>query len=107
MATPRVVVTKDLIRTAMNDPAVRAELRSLGRAVMDEVEREARAAGLIEFADGVRLETGQRPGTKSPEGLARPFARVLVASADALQQEYGDVGVEKQAILRRAAAAFS
>lgn len=107
MAAPKVVVTKDLIRTAMNDPKVRAELRSLGRAVMDEVERVAREAGLDDFADGVRLETGKRPGTKSPEGLARPFARVLVASADAMQHEYGDVGVEKQAILRRAAAAFS
>ncbi|MGU3409115.1 hypothetical protein ACLBWP_03325 [Microbacterium sp. M1A1_1b] len=102
---PRPVISKSTLDEAAATPVVRAALRAKAKRVLPRAQRLAYAAGAKAFGDSLRIEEGTRPGTKSPSGIKRPFVRVIATSADAAAQEHGDVGVPKQAILRRSAGA--
>jgi hypothetical protein len=92
----------DIVRQALQAPAVREGLRDRRDIVLARARREAFAAGATEFAESLHAESGTRPGTKSPTGIKRPFERVIADSDDASDREHGNRGVPKQAILRRA-----
>ena len=57
-----------------------------------------------DYADSLPFETGTRPGTKSPTGVKRPYARVIAGSENAAEQEFGGKNMPKRGFLRRAAA---
>lgn len=99
---PKVILGKDLIGEAARSAPVRKAIRDKADRVLPRAQRLAYAAGAKAFGDSLRVEEGTRPGTKSSRGYKRPFARVIATSADATAVEHGDVGVSKQAILRRA-----
>jgi len=101
--TPKTVIGRDVTAQALKSPKVRAELRKRRDVVLDKAFRIAMAGGHTKFALALRAEDGTRPGTKSSSGIRRPYSRVIAGSADATSLEYGDVGVNRQAILRRAA----
>lgn len=98
----RVQLAKSTIREAMTNRQVRAKLKEVADVIGPEVRRLALEAADQLLAESVRIEQGTRPGTKSPEGFARPYARVLIADPRASSYEYGDEGVDKAAIIRRA-----
>ena len=99
---PKVVIGRGIIDQAVRNPAVRKAMRDKAERILPRAQRLAYAAGAKQFGDSLRVEEGTRPGTKANGGYKRPFARVIATSADATQVEHGDVGVSKQAILRRA-----
>jgi hypothetical protein len=97
-----VVISRVTLDMAARTPEVAKALKDRADRILPRAQRMAYAAGAKQFGDSLRVESGIRPGTKSREGVKRPFARVIAGSGDAEAQEYGDVGVPKQAILRRA-----
>ena len=99
---PKVVLGRGIIDQAAASPVVRRAIRDKADRILPRAQRLAYAAGAKAFGDSLRVEEGTRPGTKSSGGYKRPFARVIATSADATALEHGDVGVSKQAILRRA-----
>jgi hypothetical protein len=101
----RPLVSKRTLDEAAASPAVRAALRAKAKRVLPRAQRLAYAAGAKEFGDSLRIEEGTRPGTKSPSGIKRAYVRIIATSEDATAREHGDVGVPKQAILRRSAGA--
>jgi hypothetical protein len=105
MAGTRVVIDRATLTAAAHSPVVRMGLRQKRDRILARAERLAIAGGAPGFARALRRESGTRPGTKSPSGIRRPFERVIATSTDASKVEYGDKGVRKQAILRRAASA--
>ena len=98
----KIVITPETLDQAARTAKVRQALLDKANRILPRAQRLAYAAGAKEFGDSLRVLSGTRPGTKSPEGVKRPFAQVIAGSEDAESQEYGDVGVPKQAILRRA-----
>lgn len=73
----KVTITKDLLERAMGTDAVRQALAQRARLVHPRAVRAAADAGALEFAKRLRVEEGVRPGTKSPDGIRRPYARVI------------------------------
>lgn len=100
----RVVVDPESLDAAADSPQVLAALRAKAERILPTARRLAIAAGATDFANALRLEVGRRPGTKvhGAHKFKRPYARVIAGSEDAEALEYGDKGVSKQAILRRA-----
>lgn len=102
VSKPRILLNEQEIRQqAAQSSDVRNALRDKADRMLPRAQREALKAGAIEFARALRVETGTRPGTKSPTGFKRPFARVIADNDGASDTEHGNVGVPKQAILRR------
>lgn len=99
---PKVVIGRGIIDQAAASPKVKQALRDKRDRILPRAKRIAYSEGAKEFGDSLRAEDGVRPGTKSSGGYKRPFSRVIATSADATAREHGDVGVSKQAILRRA-----
>lgn len=100
-----VIVRQDLLSQIIADPKVRAALRSIADDLAPSVRRIALEVGAVAYAESVAREGGTRPGTKSAQHIRRPYERVLITARDAAAREWGDVGVQKQAILARAIAA--
>lgn len=98
----KLVLPREFLDECARAPQVLAAMKAKCERILPRAQRLALAAGLTDFADGLHIETGVRPGTKSPEGVRRPFARVIAGSEDAEAVEYGDTTTAKQAILRRA-----
>lgn len=101
----KVVVGKRTLKEAMAKYEVRRKLREVADVIGPIAIRMALEASNEFLAESIRIENGTRPGTNSPNGFARPYSRVVATSEGALAQEYGDVGVDRTAIIRRAAEA--
>jgi len=97
-----IVIPREFLDECARAPQVLEAMKAKCERILPRAQRLALAAGLTDFANGLYIETGVRPGTKSPEGVKRPYARVIAGSEDAEAVEYGDTTVAKQAILRRA-----
>jgi len=100
-----VKVGQDLLSQVIASPKVRAGIRSVADDLAPSVRRIALEVGAVAYAESVVREGGTRPGTKSVEHIRRPYERVLITARDAAAREWGDVNVQKQAILARAIAA--
>ena len=106
MASTKIVVIDRLtIDEAARSADVAAALKEKAERILPVAQRLAYAAGAKDFGDSLHVEVGVRPGTKAKGGVKRPYARVIAGSEDAEAAEYGDKGVSKQAILRRAMSA--
>ena len=66
----------EAVSAALANPAVADALASRAQLVLSRARYEAYKAGRINFGDALRVEAGNRPGTKSPRGVKRPYARV-------------------------------
>jgi len=101
----RIVIGRETLDEAARSPEVAAALLAAAQRILPRAQRLAYAAGEKRFADALRVESGVRPGTKSPTGVKRPFARVIAGSEDAEEVEFGGSTKGNNApgaILRRA-----
>ena len=77
MAKPAKGLTvHEAVNAALTHQTVLAALQARANQILGRARYNAYAAGRINFGDALRVETGRRPGTKSPTGLKRPYARV-------------------------------
>lgn len=88
----------------LENPKVASAMMDTAERILPIAKRIAYQDGARKFADSLRIESGTRPGTKSPTGIRRPYVRVIAGSEDASAQEYGDVGMPKKRLFARAAA---
>lgn len=100
---PKVIIGHDVVAAAMRSSKVRPALAARRDQVLGNARRIAAAAGAAAVARSLRSESGTRPGTKATTGIRRPFERVTATAPDAADREYGNVGVRRDAIMRRAA----
>lgn len=99
------VVDDDWIdRNVLQNPKVREALADTAKRLLPICQRLAYQEGCDEFADSLRIETGTRPGTKSPTGIKRPYARVIAGSEDAAEQEHGSLRYPRHNFMNRATA---
>ncbi|MDU3736497.1 MAG: hypothetical protein E6586_08730 [Bifidobacterium scardovii] len=105
MGKPRINVTDQWIQqNVLANPGVRKALNATARRLLPIAKRIAYKEHAPDYADSLRIETGTRPGTKSPTGVKRPYARVIAGSENAAEQEFGGKNMPKRGFLRRAAA---
>lgn len=104
MGKPTIQVSNEWIqRNILPNPQVRKALNATARRLLPIVRRIAYQEHAPDYADSVRIETGTRPGAKSPTGVKRPYARVIAGDETAEAREFGGQGMPKQGFLRRAA----
>ena len=98
------VVDDDWIdHNVLQNPEVREALNDTAKRLLPICQRLAMQEGCDQFADSLRIETGTRPGTKSPTGIKRPYARVIAGSEHASEQEHGSLRYPRHNFFRRAA----
>lgn len=99
------VVDDDWIdRNVLQNPEVREALNDTAKRLLPICQRLAMQEGCDEFADSLRIETGTRPGIKSPTGIKRPYARVIAGSEGAAEQEHGSLRYPRHNFMNRAIA---
>lgn len=99
------VVDDDWIdRNVLQNQEVREALADTAKRLLPICQRLAMQERCEEFADSLRIETGTRPGTKSPTGIKRPYARVIAGSEDAAEQEHGSLRYPRHNFMSRAIA---
>ena len=103
MSSGAVVDDEWIDRNVLQNPEVREALNDTAKRLLPICQRLAMQEGCDEFADSLRIETGTRPGTKSPTGIKRPYARVVAGSEDAAEQEHGSLRYPRHNFFRRAA----
>lgn len=91
-------------RNVLQNQEVRQALSDTARRLLPICQRLALQEGCPRFADSLRVETGTRPGTKSPTGIKRPYARVIAGSEDAGEQEHGSLRYPRHNFMNRASA---
>lgn len=104
MAKP-LRLSNDKISEIMASPAVRKALENKARRIHPRARSIANGAGATAFATALRVETGTRPGARSPTGLKRPFARVIADMDDAARDADRGADLSRIKILRRASSA--
>jgi hypothetical protein len=102
---PKTKITPAFIEQAMNLPAVRDGLDAKGRRMLPRAQRVAAASGAAELAKALRLERGQRPGSKAAGGVRRPFTRITADMTDEMKMRDARARLTRRQILWRAARA--
>lgn len=98
---PQFVASRSLLDRIQQSQPVTHALEQKAARMLPRAQRLAYSAGLPEFARSLRIESGIRPGTKSPKGLKRQYVRVIATSAGAADHEIGNRGISRAAVLRR------
>lgn len=102
--TKKFAVDEDWMRkNVLSNPTVASALNARACRLAPIVKRIALKEGDRHYAESVRVVQGQRPGTKSPSHIQRPYARVIVGDEQATEKEYGG-RIPKKGFLRRAIA---
>lgn len=91
-------------KNVLENPKITSAMLDTAERALPIARRIAYQDGARKFADSLRIESGTRPGTKSPTGIRRPYVRVIAGSEDAAAQEYGDMGMPKKRFFARTAA---
>lgn len=104
MSSGAVVDDEWIDHNVLQNPEVREALNDTAKRLLPICQRLAMQEGCDEFADSLRIETGTRPGTKSPTGIKRPYARVIAGSEDAAEQEHGSLRYPRHNFMNRAIA---
>ena len=103
--TSKFTVSEDWMRkNVLANPTVVSALNAKARRLAPIVKRIALKEGDQRYAASVRIIQGQRPGSKPPSHIQRPYARVMVGDEQAAAKEYGDGNLPKKGFLRRAIA---
>jgi hypothetical protein len=98
-------ITPAFIEQAMNLPAVRAGLDAKARRMLPRAQRVAASAGATEFSRAMRVERGQRPGSKAAGGVRRPYVRVTADMTDEMKARDSRSRLTRRQILWRSARA--
>ena len=93
------------INEIMANPAVRAALRAKAARVEPRAKSLAYASGAPGLAKALEVVVGVRPGTNSPTGLRRPFARVRAEITDDIRDSDRGAKLTRRQILRRSSSA--
>lgn len=99
------IVDDDWIdENVLRNTEVRQTLVDTATRLLPICQRLALQEGCPDFADSLRVEMGTRPGTKSPTGIKRPYARVIAGSEHASEQEHGSLRYPRHNFFNRARA---
>lgn len=101
MANPKTTISTRLINQAMGSNKVHAALKAKADRVLPRAKAIAYSVGASEFADALEVREGTRPGTNSPSGFKRPYARVVATVTPELKKKDGRTSLTRQQILRR------
>ena len=94
----------EAVNAALTHPAIAAAVASRAQQVLGRARYEAYKAGRINFGDALRVEAGNRPGTKSPRGIKRPYARVTATiTPEQHEADSRKAKASRTEILRRSA----
>ena len=91
------------INTVLASATVRAALEARARRMAPTARATARAAGAPKAAAAITYRTGTRPGTKSPTGLKRSYARIVLTIDKDVSAELKRARLSPTKLLRRAA----
>lgn len=100
MAKKPTISTR-LLNEAMGKPKVRAALKAKADRILPTSRAIAHSVGANEFAKELHVEEGTRPGTRSPSGFQRPYARVVAKVTPEMKKKDGRTSLSRQQILRR------
>lgn len=103
MAQKKMTISTRILNEAMGKPKVRAALKAKADRMLPTAKAVALSVGATEFADALRIAEGTRPGTNSPSGFKRPFARVIADVTPEMKKKDGRTQLTRQQILRRSA----
>lgn len=95
-------LSTEKLNQAMQSPAVRAALAAKAERVLPRAKSIALQDGKRQFAQALTVRQGTRPGTGSPSGLLRSFARVEATVTEDMRKIDGYGRLTRQQILRRA-----
>ena len=76
MNQKKMEISSKLLNQAMQSPSVQAALRNKAARVLPRAKAIALSDNQPGFAEAIVLTQAERPGTKSPTGLKRPYARI-------------------------------
>ena len=97
------VTQKTFDQALAADVVTEAVLRRTRRVFL-AAKTQAYAAGRPHMGDVLRIETGRRPGTKSPIGIRRPYGRVIAEVSEEQQiEDNRSAKLSRTKILRRSA----
>ncbi len=94
-----------IIQEVAESDFVRDAIAAEARRMLPAAQRAAYNAGANAFAKSLRVETGTRPGSKSPTGLRRPYARIIGEDTDEVRDADRGAKLTPTQILRRASRA--
>lgn len=105
MAGKPVQISPAFLEQVARNPRVQAALRAKAERILPRAQREAAAAGAVEFGRALHVTEGVRPGTKAQGGLKRPYARVEADITDEMRAADIRAKLTRRQILRRSARA--
>lgn len=77
MPKPKASIGEAVFEQVLASPAVRAAIEQAARSRLAKARYLALKAGRTNFADGLQVVVGVRPGAKARGGLKRPYARII------------------------------
>lgn len=93
------------INDLMQSQKVRQALQAKARRILPTAKAIALSDGQTAFANALEISEGTRPGTRSPSGVKRSYARVTAQITDELKKADGYNKLTRPQVLRRAAGA--
>lgn len=101
MSQKKIQLSDEMFNQVMQSPTVQNRLRDKAARILPRARAIALSDGQAEFAKALEITPGIRPGTKSPTGLKRSYARVGASiTPDVKKDGYGKLS--RQQVLRRA-----
>lgn len=94
-------ISQETLNQAMQSPKVRAALDAKAERILPRAKSNALRDGKRRFARALRISQGTRPGTGSPSGIQRSFARVGAEVTEEMRKIDGYGKLTRQQILRR------
>lgn len=101
MANPKLSLSSKKFNEVLQNKKVREALKNKADRVLPRSKAIAYSLGASGFAEALHVVEGTRPGTRSPSGLKRPYARVVATVTPQLKRTDGRTSLTRTQILRR------
>ena len=95
-------LSDDAVNELLQLPTVRRALAARAARLLPAAKALALSSGATEFARGLRVTEGTRPGTGAKRGLRRTYARVGAEITPAVLAQDRAAKLTRRQILRRA-----
>ena len=97
-------VSPELFNRILDNPRVRQALRDKAARMLPRAKALAYQQGAVNFGDALEMQQGTRPGSGSPSGIARPYARITAELTPEVEQD-PRTPLTRRKILRRSSSA--
>ncbi|MBM6622669.1 hypothetical protein JTF08_13720 [Micrococcaceae bacterium RIT802] len=101
----KLKLSAEKINEMMGSPAVRKAVAAKAARVLPRAKSLAYSSGADGTGKALEVIEGVRPGTKSPSGLRRPYARIRVEVTDEVREQDRGSKLSRRQILRRSSSA--